>query len=79
MTVIALKKLDDDVIALFPEDYNPVNGCIGSYMLVGQHSEAAIELLDELPDAEPQECTALLEALQRCGYTYLEIQSTATT
>ncbi len=73
--VVFLKwKEDGEIIALFPE-LNHANNCanvgnIMSYMHMGQHGEASIELLKDrrLKAAKPQEYADLLTELGRIGY-----------
>lgn len=65
---------DGDVIALFPEqDHASGNanlGCIMSYMHIGQHGEATVDLLTDegLVDATPAEYADLLRELKMIGY-----------
>ena len=67
-------KEDGDIIALFPEqDHKSGNanpGNIMSYMHVGQHGEASVELLkdDRLTRALPSEYADLLRELKMIGY-----------
>jgi len=65
---------EGDVIALFPEqDHKSGNanpGHIMSYMHIGQHSEATVDLLTDgdLVDATPAEYADLLRELKMIGY-----------
>lgn len=56
---------DGDVIALW-EQGEPK---LGSYMHVGQHGDASRELLTELDKAKPRQFLALLDELERIGYS----------
>jgi len=60
---VTFRLLDDDVIALFPEEVWS-DGYIASYMHIGQHSGASKDLLTELPRANKQQYTALLAELK---------------
>lgn len=68
--VIFRKFSDGDVIALFPElpgDLNPYRTC-ESYMHVGQHGAASVELVDNTTPANPEEYADLLEEIESIGY-----------
>ena len=41
-----------DILAVFPEDVNDYNGCIGCYSHVGQHSEVDPDYIAELKKAD---------------------------
>lgn len=41
-----------DILAVFPENVNDYNGCIGCYSHVGQHSEADPDYIAELKKAD---------------------------
>lgn len=60
------------VIALFPDQYNPRNGDIGSYMRNGQHAETAPDFGDTKA-ADPYEYADLQAELVGQGYTNLKI------
>jgi len=64
---VAFRKFEDNnVIALFPD---MINGkFIGSYMHIGQHSDASPELLQDLEPCKPEEYQDLLKELIRIGY-----------
>jgi hypothetical protein len=61
-----------EVIALFPDQYNPRNGNIGSYLHNGQHAETAPDFGDTKA-AEPGEYYNLQQELRRQGYGNLRI------
>lgn len=56
---------DGDVIALWEQGAHK----LASYMHVGQHSDASRELLTELDKAKPHQFLALLDELERIGYS----------
>ena len=66
LVVIFRKFEDGQVIAIFPtesESYNDSNLC-GSYMRVGQHGAAHIDLIRELDKVSEKEYTPLLNELK---------------
>ena len=63
---------DGAIIALFPDQYNPRNGNINSYMELGQHCETAPDFGDTKA-AEYHEYHDLYMELVRQGYTNLKI------
>jgi hypothetical protein len=63
---------DGAVIALLPDQYNPRNGNIGSYMELGQHAETAPDFGDTVA-ADPSEYGPLLGELRRQGYSNLKV------
>ena len=65
--VIFRKFPEGDVIALFPEE-DQGRGLIGSYMTVGQHSDASKSLITELEPASKEEAAKLADELKRIGY-----------
>jgi len=69
MTKVIFKMLEGEVIALFPQEVNEVNSrWIMSYMHIGQHSDASKDLLQELPDATPDQYSDLKKELETLGY-----------
>ncbi len=63
-------KIDPDIIALFPAsagDCNPYQTC-NSYMHVGQHFAASVELMQYTKPATPEEYTSLQAELESLGY-----------
>ena len=65
--VIFRKFKNGDVIALLPD--NPSNiGCISSYMRVGQHGEASINIIYNTKLANKIEYKSLLSELISIGY-----------
>ena len=68
--VIFRKFSDGDIIALFPElpgNNNPYETC-ESYMHVGQHGAASVDLTDVTTLAKPEEYASLLSELESIGY-----------
>jgi len=61
---------EGDVIALFP-DLPATPPYITSYQHIGQHSDASIELLQDLPRATSVEYAPLLKELNSIGYDNL--------
>jgi hypothetical protein len=61
-----------DVIAFFPDQYNPRNGFIMAYEHVGQHGEAVYPHPQTVP-AKPSEYADLLAELKTIGYDDLRI------
>jgi len=55
-----------EVIALFPE---PTLTWIGSYMVVGQHSDAHPDLIHDLANASEAECIEIKRDLLSVGYS----------
>ncbi len=51
---VCFRVLDDDIIALFPDEAWDNRGCITSYMHVGQHGGASPDLI-ALPVATQEE------------------------
>lgn len=69
MTEVIFRKFKDgDIIALFPYDIQSRDGLIGSYMHVGQHSAATLNLIRETKLATAQEYNALKHELMSLGY-----------
>jgi hypothetical protein len=67
-TKVIYKKLDGEVIALFPEiPATQSSYDILSYMHVGQHTAASVELMSN-PPAKPVEYMPLHEELILIGY-----------
>jgi len=68
--VIFRKWKDGDIIALFPElpgDMNPYRTC-ESYMHIGQHSAASVDLTNVIKLASPEEYASLFAELESIGY-----------
>lgn len=61
-----------EVIALFPDQYNPRNGNIGSYMHNGQHAETVPDFGDTVA-ADAVDAQDLHNELIRQGYHNLRI------
>lgn len=72
--VVFRKFPDGDVIALFPEE-DEGRGMIGSYMTVGQHSEASKSLITDLEPASKEEYADLAAELGRIGYDIVMAES----
>lgn len=78
-TKVIFRIIDGEVIALFPEEPNSIqepNTCM-SYMHVGQHGGASIELCHTLKKATPEQYADLHKELTCSGYT-LEVVNTVT-
>lgn len=75
MKVIFRKfKQGDDIIALFPEQVNRANLMVGSYMHVGQHSDADYAgVIVATTPAKESEYADLLAELKSIGYDDLQI------
>nr|DAX32125.1 MAG TPA: hypothetical protein [Caudoviricetes sp.] len=75
MKVIFRKfKQGGDIIALFPEQGNKKNLMVGSYMRVGQHSDADyIGVIAATTPAKESEYAELLAELKSIGYDDLQI------
>ncbi len=54
---------EGDVVALFVDCVNYPDGCIESYQHIGQHGAASPSLQFELPEATPEEYSALYQEL----------------
>jgi hypothetical protein len=71
-TKVIFKMLNDEVIAIFPNElYNVIlygKTLVNSYMHIGQHSACSIELIHELKDATIKEYKELKKELQQIGY-----------
>ncbi len=77
MKVIFRKFEDDDfcgdgIIALFPEEIEG-NGLINSYMSIGQHCIASVDLIQDLNICDSQEVAQGIKMLYDAGYTNLLI------
>jgi len=70
--VVFRKFKDGEVIALFPDQYSPRTGMIGSYMHNGQHSDTMPHFGDTKP-AEPNDYMDLYLELIRQGYSNLKV------
>ena len=68
-TVVIFRKFKDteDVIAIFPYEVERT-GEVMSYMHLGQHSGASIQLTDKTSPATPEEYNDLLKELEGIGY-----------
>lgn len=67
-------KQGDDIIALFPEQINRTNMMVGSYMHVGQHSDADYTgVIGATIPAKESEYADLLAELKSIGYDDLQI------
>lgn len=76
MTKVVFRKFKQggDIIALFPEQVNRENLMVGSYMHVGQHSDADyIGVIAATTPAKESEYAELLAELKRIGYGDLQI------
>ena len=62
-------KAAGDIVALFPDQQNPVTGLVMSYMHVGQHSAANYYgCVKASTLAKPKEYAALKKELKAIGY-----------
>lgn len=71
---VVFRKIDDDVVALFPTNVAYGDGSIESYMHVGQHGPADRNAVEELEPATPEEYADLLAELKSVGYDNLIIE-----
>ena len=62
------------MIALFPEQ-DQGRGLIGSYMTIGQHSDASKSLITDLEPASKEEYAKLAAELERIGYDIVMAES----
>ena len=71
-TKVIFKIIDDEVIAIFPDNiYNKElygKTIVDSYMHIGQHSACSVELIDELEDASEKQYKDLKNELENIGY-----------
>lgn len=68
MTKVVFRKLDGDVVALFPGETSHGGAMIQSYEHYGQHSDASVDLLTDWERATPDEYAPLLQELTGMGY-----------
>lgn len=75
MTKVVFRKWKDgETIALFPDDTNPYDGTVTSYMHVGQHGAADYgHVISATHPAHPSEYRDLLAELKAIGYTDLRV------
>lgn len=75
MTKVVFRKWKNgDIIALFPDDVNPHNGTVTSYMHIGQHSAADYtHVIMATQPANETEFQSLRQELQSIGYNNLRI------
>lgn len=77
MTPVIFRKFDDgDIIALFPtlpSDSDFVEVTCLSYMHIGQHCAASLEIISGTKPAKPNEYKDLLTELQSIGYSDLKV------
>jgi len=72
-TLVTFKRFDDgEIIAIFPTEKWDFSGNVASYMHIGQHGGASIDLLKELSDANAHERIDLKKELESIGYNLLE-------
>lgn len=65
---------EGDIIALFPEQTDPKKLTVGSYMHVGQHSDADYNaIISETVPASETEYADLLSELKRIGYDGIKV------
>lgn len=58
----------EEVLAVFPEDRNPLNGMVTCYAHNGQHSECDLDYVETLEPASEEEYNDLKNELERIGY-----------
>jgi|688.fasta_scaffold855315_2 hypothetical protein len=77
-TKVIFKIIDDEVLAIFPNNlYNVLlygNTMVDCYMHIGQHSACSVELIDELEDASEEQYKDLKIELEEIGYN-LELKN----
>lgn len=75
MKVIFRKfKQGGDIIVLFPEQVNKANLTVGSYMHIGQHSDAdCTEIIATTIPAKESEYAELLAELKSLGYDDIRV------
>lgn len=75
MTKVVFRKWKDgEVIALFPDDTDPYDGTVTSYMHIGQHSAADYRyVISTTYPAREAEYQNLLAELKAIGYTDLRV------
>lgn len=76
-TVVIFRKFKDDgsVCAFFPYEIATYDGCISSYMHVGQHGSASYDCcVDITKPASPNEYKPLLKELRSIGYRNLQVR-----
>lgn len=59
---------DNAVIALFPYEIETKQGYVSSYMHVGQHSSASLDIIQDTVLAQPSEYADLQKELEGIGY-----------
>jgi hypothetical protein len=67
-TKVTFRKLDGDIIALFPDEVSHGGKFVASYEHYGQHSEASADGIHEWEQVTPEEYAELLEELRGIGY-----------
>lgn len=76
MTKVVFRKFRQggDIIALFPEQVNKVTLTVGSYMHVGQHSDAdCTGVITATTPAKESEYAELLAELRSIGYDDIRV------
>ena len=76
MTKVVFRKFKQggDIIVLFPEQVNKANLTIGSYMNVGQHSDAdCTGVITATTPAKESEYAELLAELRSIGYEDIRV------
>jgi hypothetical protein len=67
-TKVTFRKLDSEVIALFPDEVTKGSQWVASYERYGQHSDASADGIREWERATPEEYGPLLAELVGIGY-----------
>ncbi len=75
MTKVVFRRWrDGEVIALFPDDTNPHDGTVTSYMHIGQHGAADYgHVISATHPARPSEYRDLLAELKAISYMDLRV------
>lgn len=75
MTKVVFRKWKNGyIIALFPDDVNPHDGTVTSYMHIGQHGAADyVGVIASTRPAREKEYRDLLAELKAIGYTELRV------
>jgi len=76
MTEAIFRKFPDgDIIAIFPyEICNLTKGFVSSYMKVGQHGAASLDLIQDTVPATEEEYSELKQELENLGYDDLVVK-----
>lgn len=67
-TVIFRRFKDGDVIAILPYEIATKQGHVSSYMHIGQHSAASLDVIGDTKLATPEQYAELQKELESIGY-----------